>query len=72
MACITQEMENHRDDVVVIFAGYPDEMERLLDKNPGLRSKEVFYLKQNINFININIKIAYFTLKSTPFIIRIT
>ena len=24
---IVQEMENRRDDLVVIFAGYPDEME---------------------------------------------
>ena len=31
---IVQEMENHRDDVVVIFAGYPDKMEGFLRKNP--------------------------------------
>ena len=36
---IVQEMENHRDDVIVIFAGYPDKMEGFLDKNPGLRSR---------------------------------
>ena len=35
---IVQEMENHRQDTVVIFAGYPDKMERFLQKNPGLRS----------------------------------
>ena len=33
------EMENHRDDLVVIFAGYPDEMEHLLNSNPGMRSR---------------------------------
>ncbi len=33
------EMENHSDDLVVIFAGYPDEMEYLLDTNPGMRSR---------------------------------
>ena len=32
---IVQEMENHRADVVVIFAGYPDKMEGFLQKNPA-------------------------------------
>lgn len=41
---IVQEMENHREDVVVIFAGYPDEMERFLRRNPGLRSRIAFHV----------------------------
>jgi SpoVK/Ycf46/Vps4 family AAA+-type ATPase len=41
---IVQEMENHRSDVVVIFAGYPDKMEGFLDKNPGLRSRIAFHV----------------------------
>lgn len=41
---IVQEMENHREDVVVIFAGYPDEMEKFLKKNPGLRSRIAFHV----------------------------
>ena len=41
---IVQEMENHRDDVVVIFAGYPDKMEEFLEKNPGLRSRIAFHV----------------------------
>lgn len=39
---IVQEMENHREDMVVIFAGYPDKMEEFLNKNPGLRSRIAF------------------------------
>jgi AAA+ superfamily predicted ATPase len=41
---IVQEMENRRDDVVVIFAGYPDKMEKFLSKNPGLRSRIGFHV----------------------------
>ena len=39
-----QEMENRREDLVVIFAGYPDEMETFLEKNPGLRSRIAFHV----------------------------
>lgn len=37
-------MENHRDDMVVIFAGYPDRMEEFLQKNPGLRSRIAYHV----------------------------
>ncbi len=41
---IVQEMENHRDDVIVIFAGYPKKMEEFLAQNEGLRSRIAFHL----------------------------
>lgn len=41
---IVQEMENHRENVVVIFAGYPDKMKEFLDKNPGLRSRIAYHV----------------------------
>lgn len=41
---IVQEMENCREDTIVIFAGYPDKMERFLQKNPGLRSRIAFHV----------------------------
>ncbi len=41
---IVQEMENNRDNMIVIFAGYPKEMEKFLEKNPGLKSRIAFYV----------------------------
>ena len=41
---VVQEMENHRDDVVVVFAGYPEPMEKFLQANEGLRSRIAFHL----------------------------
>ena len=32
-------MEDHRDEVVVIAAGYPREMQRFVDSNPGIASR---------------------------------
>ena len=41
---ITQMMENYRDDVIVIFAGYPDKMKAFLEQNEGLKSRVGFHL----------------------------
>ena len=45
ISAIVQEMENRRDDTVVIFAGYPDRMEEFLSRNPGLRSRVPFTVR---------------------------
>jgi SpoVK/Ycf46/Vps4 family AAA+-type ATPase len=42
---IVQEMENARDEVIVIFAGYPEPMERFIEQNEGMRSRIAFHLK---------------------------
>ena len=49
---IVQEMENHRDNVIVIFAGYPDKMKTFIEKNEGLKSRIAFH----IDFSDYNAK----------------
>jgi len=44
ISTIVAQMENRRDDIVVIFAGYTEKMEGLLQKNPGLRSRISFHV----------------------------
>lgn len=41
---IVQEMENHREDVIVIFAGYSEPMQQFLNRNPGMRSRIAFQI----------------------------
>jgi AAA+ superfamily predicted ATPase len=36
---IVKFMEDHRDDLSVVAAGYPTEMQELIDSNPGLKSR---------------------------------
>ena len=47
---IVHEMENAREDTIVVFAGYPSEMECFLSRNPGLSSRIAYH----INFPDYN------------------
>jgi len=44
IATIVQEMENRREDVIVIFAGYKEEMKGFIDRNSGLKSRVAHYI----------------------------
>ena len=39
LTTLISEMENHRDDMLVIMAGYTEDMETLMEGNAGLRSR---------------------------------
>jgi hypothetical protein len=39
VATLIELMETHREDLIIIFAGYEAEIQKLLDSNPGLRSR---------------------------------
>ena len=42
ISTLIKEMEDNRDKLVVIMAGYPDEMERMLSMNAGIRSRVAY------------------------------
>lgn len=39
VATLIKQMEDHRDRMIVIFAGYSREMEAFMESNPGIRSR---------------------------------
>ncbi len=41
---LLQVMENNRDDLVVVLAGYKDKMDRFFHSNPGMRSRVAHHI----------------------------
>ena len=41
---LVAEMENNREDTMVVFAGYAAPMDKFLEQNPGLRSRISFHV----------------------------
>lgn len=44
IATLIEEMERNRDRLIVVFAGYRDEVEDMLQSNPGLKSRINHYV----------------------------
>ncbi len=60
VTCIVQNMENYRDKVFCIFAGYENKMDEFLSANPGIRSRIHF----NVKFSHYNNRILSEVFKS--------
>lgn len=39
VATLLKYMEDHRDDIMIIFAGYTDKMQNFINMNPGMKSR---------------------------------
>ena len=64
---LIQEMENNRDKTIVIFAGYPDEMESFLSRNPGLSSRIPFIINFSDYSVEEMVKISELEAKNKGF-----
>lgn len=52
ISTLLKMMEDHRDDLVVIVAGYQEEMQRFIHSNPGLKSR----FSKSIHFEDYSVK----------------
>jgi Holliday junction resolvasome RuvABC ATP-dependent DNA helicase subunit len=52
ISTLLKMMEDHRDDLVVIVAGYQEEMQRFIQSNPGLKSR----FSKSIHFEDYSVK----------------
>ena len=63
---LVAEMENHRSDLMVIMAGYPNEMEKLMSGNVGLKSR-MPYLIEFPNYTREQLAAIFLTMASKGF-----
>ena len=67
---IVQEMENNRENTIVIFAGYPDKMKDFFGRNPGLRSRVPFQIHFDDYSVDEMVQIVELEAKRRGFSIR--
>ena len=63
---LVAEMENHRFDLMVIMAGYPDDMDKLMDGNAGLKSR-MPYLIEFPNYTRAQLADIYMSMVNKGF-----
>ena len=66
---LVTEIENHRGEVTVILAGYPNQMEAFLNSNPGLRSRFSCVLRFEDYTINELCKISHYVASENGYFI---
>ncbi|MDO5720200.1 MAG: AAA family ATPase, partial [Actinomycetaceae bacterium] len=66
---LIDDMEKFRDEVVVILAGYTDEINQLLDSNPGFKSRVKFHVDFPDYSIPELIKILKYMVKSRSLVL---
>lgn len=62
-------MENNKDNLIIILAGYQDEMDYFLETNPGLRSRFPIHISFPDYSINELMEIADLMLKQRQYIV---
>ncbi len=66
---IVKGMEDNKDNLIIILAGYPKEMELFLESNPGLKSRFPIQIPFQDYSIEELVKIAKFMLEERQYIL---
>ncbi|MEZ7616708.1 AAA family ATPase [Streptococcus sp. 27098_8_73] len=67
---LTKALEDHRDDLVVIVAGYTEPMEKFFESNPGLRSRFNTFIQFPDYGIDELIKILEYECEKNAYVIE--
>jgi stage V sporulation protein K len=65
---LTKALEDYRDDLVVIVAGYPNLMKQFFDSNPGLKSRFNTFISFSDYSLDELVQIFSFTCKQNDYI----
>ncbi|MEK4670680.1 AAA family ATPase [Niallia sp. FSL R7-0271] len=65
---LTKALEDYRNDLVVIVAGYPNLMEQFFDSNPGLKSRFNTFISFNDYSLDELVRIFIYTCKQNDYI----